>query len=745
MRRPLPFLALALVVTGALATSAPHDGQGTAHPAEGRPSVAAGLNHFIGIRTDGSAITWGDNERGQLGRGTLDAVNVRRAPEVLPGISHAVAAAAGENFSLLLLSDGTVLSWGENGEGQLGHGPVGTFPRPGQAMPPVPSPRAVVGLSGVTQIVAGTRFAIALRDDGTVVAWGDGQLGALGDGKGTGSGSHYAVPFPRPVTGLSNVVGIAAGYSFGLALRNDGSVWGWGANEYGQLGDTAVDFKATPVRLGGLSNVRSVHGTGRTGLAVLADGAVVAWGRNEVGLLDAPDTKLARSATPVRIVGLAGVRQIATSSMAGHVLALMADGTVRGWGDNSFSQLSRGPIVEGKVLVPLKDVLMVAAGGPHSFYVMPDGRVLTTGFRMADLVDRAPREVVRLDPATETRCAVPVGGPTGSWGLATNTAAPSQPVTKADQSAALAKASLFQALMTALPADAVVNESRGSRFIRDARPPLGGTLAFGFEAEYLFSICDAASGRLQEIGSTRSEATIAANDLTELLDEFGPTVPLGGVPTQLYQIVPRDGVVGGLPAFRTSAGRAVLVTREGRTPYRPLTRGEFLDALEQYWRAQGASTGAGMEDVVKRFEQQIEQTRRDLTGEMRDKVIAEMERALEEMRAQLPANQAKLGASVSEEVSVIQQYRQRAGAGDLARPAVLVAFGFRGEFADADPEGRLVVGLDPEYVGAGRPRHQAQMLIVSWSWNAGHPQDEAWRARFESAFPFEKLKELLDR
>ncbi|MDH4064420.1 MAG: hypothetical protein OEW19_08465, partial [Acidobacteriota bacterium] len=154
MRRPLPFLALGLVVTATLATSAPHDGQDTARPAAGRPSVAAGLNHFIGIRTDGSVITWGDNERGQLGRGTLDAVNVRRAPEVLPGISHAVAAAAGENFSLLLLSDGTVLSWGENGEGQLGHGPVGTFPRPGQAMPPVPSPRAVVGLSGVTQIVA---------------------------------------------------------------------------------------------------------------------------------------------------------------------------------------------------------------------------------------------------------------------------------------------------------------------------------------------------------------------------------------------------------------------------------------------------------------------------------------------------------------------------------------------------------------------------------------------------------------
>ncbi|MGE0463911.1 MAG: hypothetical protein AB7Q16_21300 [Vicinamibacterales bacterium] len=733
--RTLSSVVLGLVLAGAPATSAPNSGQ-----------VAAGLNHFIGIRTDGSVITWGQNEQGQLGRGTQDAVNLRRAPEVLPGISTAVAAAAGENFSLLLLADGTVLSWGENGEGQLGHGPAGTFPRPGQAMRPVPTPRAVVGLRGVTQVVAGMRFALALRDDGTVVAWGDGQLGALGDGKGTGSGSHYAVPFPRPVIGLSNVVGIAAGYSFGLALTDDGSVWGWGANEYGQLGDDAVDFKATPVRLAGLSGVRSVHAAGRTGFALLADGSVMAWGRNDVGLLDAPDTKLPKSAKPVRVRGLAGVGQIVTSSMAGHVLALMQDGTVRAWGDNSFSQMSRGPVVEGKVMVPVKGVATVAAGGAHSFYVMPDGRVLTTGFRMADLVDRVPREVARLDPSTDTRCAVPPGGPSGSWTLTTRTVSTSRPVEKADATAALTKASAFQSLLTALPPDAVINESEGSRYIRDARPSLGGSLAFGFEAEYLVSICDEASGRLQEIGSTRSTATIAANDLTGLLDEFGTPVPLGGVPTQLYQLARADGTVGGLPAFRAGQGRAVVVTREGQSPYTPVSRAEFLDALEQHWQAQGASASSGMADVVKKFEAQIEQARKELPADLRDAIVAEMERSLAQMKAQLPANQAKLGAAVSDEVTYIRQYRQKAGAAALARPAVLSSFGFQGEFSDADAEnGRTVVRLNPQYFAGTRPRHHAQVLVLSWTWSAGHPQDEAWRARFEATFPFQKLPGLLDR
>ncbi len=735
-----------IILVGVLVSSASHLGQGAGRQIAGggRPSVAAGVNHVIGIRTDGSVMTWGENERGQLGRGTRDAVNVRRAPEVLPGISTAIAAAAGQHFSLLLLADGTVLSWGENGEGQLGHGPVGTFPRPGQAMPPVPTPARVAGLSGVTQIVAGTRFALALRKDGTVVAWGDGQLGALGDGKGTGSGSHYAVPFPRPVIGLSNVVGIAAGYAFGLALRDDGSVWGWGANEYGQLGDRAPGFEATPVRLGALSNVRSIHATGRTGIAVLGDGAVVAWGRNDVGLLDAPDTTLPGSAAPVRIRGLASVRQIATSAMAGHVLALMPDGTARAWGDNSFSQISRGPVVEGKVMVPVKGVATVAAGGAHSFYVMPDGRVLSTGFRMADLVDGVPREVARLDPATEARCDAMPGRPSGSWPIAT-TAASSQPVAKADLTAALAKASAFQSLVTILPPDAVINESEGTRFTRDARPSLGGGLAFGFRAQFLLSVCDTSSGRLQELGSTRSTATIVANDLSEVLEAFGTPVPLGGAPTQLYRLAPRDGLAGGLPAFRTSPGRAVVVARGDQSPYAPISRGEFLDALEQYWQAQGASTSREMADVVKQFEAQIERARQELPADLRETVVAEMERNLEQMKAALPSNQAKLGAGVGDQVTSIRQYRRKAAAADLARPAVLSSFGFPGEFSDADVNGRVIVRLNPQYVAAAAPRHAVQVLVLSWAWSAGHPQDEAWRARFEATFPFQELQGLLDR
>lgn len=726
----------------AVVTSGAAQGGGAAVKVD-HPPLASGRAHAVAVRTDGSVLTWGANEAGQLGLGTVDAVNVRRPPTVVPGASGAVTAAAGEEFSLVLLADGSVLSWGANAEGQLGHGPAGAFPRPGQAMPPVPVPAKVVGLDRVTQIAAGARFALALREDGTVMAWGDGQLGALGDGKGTGSGSHYAVPFPRPVSGLAGVTAIAAGTAFGLALLEDGSVRGWGANEYGQLGDEAVDFKALPVTLAGVTNVRSVHAAGRTGLALLTDGSVIAWGKNDCGLLDVPEARLPRSAKPVRIGGLTGVQQLGTSSNACHVLALMADRSVRAWGDNSFLQLGNGPVVEGKVRIPLKGVDSLAGAGYHSYFVMPDRRVLTTGFRMADRVDRVPREIATLDPAPAARCSPPTA-PAGAWSFGRD-AVSAAGVATADQKAALAKADAFRALLTSLAPDTVQNESDGYRFVRDGKPRLEGALALGFQANYLMSICDQSSGALREIGSSYSKATIVANDLGDLLRPFGEPVEIGGRPVQMFQLARGDGRVGELDAFETSQGRAVLVTRAGQSPYVPVSRGEFLDALERRLQAQGSSAGAAADDLVKQIQEQIEQTRRELTGAMRDTVVAEMEKALAEMKAQLPANQAKLAAGVGEDVAEIRRYRAQAGAADLARPAILAAFTFRGGFADGDPEaGRAIVRLNPEYFTTGRPRHDRQVLVLSWAWSKGHPQDEMWRARFEATFPFGRLPALID-
>src|SRR5262249_37404323 len=150
-------------------------------------------------------------------------------------LTEVASVSAGEEFSLALLENGTVMAWGKDFRGQLGNGATGLS---GSSDVPVP----VVGLSEVVAVSAGAGFSLALLKNGTVVAWGSNEAGQLGDGA-EGPGTESDVPVA--VTGLSEVVAIAAGTSFGLAVRRNGTVMAWGQNAHGQLGDGAEGFASS--------------------------------------------------------------------------------------------------------------------------------------------------------------------------------------------------------------------------------------------------------------------------------------------------------------------------------------------------------------------------------------------------------------------------------------------------------------------------------------------------------------------
>jgi alpha-tubulin suppressor-like RCC1 family protein len=182
---------------------------------------------------------------------------------------------AGWGFSLALMTDGTVNSWGHNGNGQLGNG-TGT---------PRSTPGAVTNLSGVKAIATDSNAShvLALLEDGTVKSWGLNQNGQLGDGT-----SSYERTTPVAVANLSGVTRIATGYSHSLALLEDGSVKSWGYNYSGQLGNGASGPNAnrsTPGDVIGLTNVKSVSGGTSHSLAVLESGRVRSWGHNGSGAL----------------------------------------------------------------------------------------------------------------------------------------------------------------------------------------------------------------------------------------------------------------------------------------------------------------------------------------------------------------------------------------------------------------------------------------------------------------------------
>jgi alpha-tubulin suppressor-like RCC1 family protein len=328
--------------------------------------VAAGyaprFGHGLEVRSDGTVWAWGDNRFGELGDGTTTA---RLAPVQVTGLTGVTQVAGGCVHSLALRSDGTVWAWGDNSVGELGRGTV-------TGVEATAAP--VTGLAGVTKIAAGCGFSLALRSDGTVWAWGYDSAGQLG----IGSTANSAVPVK--ITALSQVTAISAGWDSSVAVVAGGaSVWAWGGNEAGQLGDGTLAGHTTPVRVTQLGTVHIVgaaaggafDGAAFEFAAVLGtDGSVWAWGNDTLGQLgNAPAA--APVTRPVNTIGAgSGITQISAGLV--NMVALKSDGTVLAWGSNQFGQLGNGTTTSaaGPVRVTgLTGATQVAAGAEAGFAV----------------------------------------------------------------------------------------------------------------------------------------------------------------------------------------------------------------------------------------------------------------------------------------------------------------------------------------------------------------------------------------
>jgi len=221
------------------------------------------------------------------------------------------------------------------------------------------------------QISSGDNHSLLLKADGTVWSWGNNAYGQLGDGTTT------ARTTPMQVSGLSGVVSVGAGSTHSLAVKSDGTVWSWGDNGSGRLGDGTTTTRTAPVQVSGLSGVVSVGAGGSHSLAVKSDGTVWAWGDNAYGQLG--DGTTTTRTTPVQVSGLSGVVSVGAGSS--HSLAVKADGTVWAWGNNS-GRLGDGTTTNRAAPVQvsgLSGVVSVGAGGSHSLAVKSDGTVWAWG------------------------------------------------------------------------------------------------------------------------------------------------------------------------------------------------------------------------------------------------------------------------------------------------------------------------------------------------------------------------------
>jgi alpha-tubulin suppressor-like RCC1 family protein len=229
---------------------------------------------------------------------------------------------------------GNVWAWGDNGFGELGNGTTTASPSP-----------AVVGnLSNVVTIADGCcddEFGLALKSDGTVWAWGANGVGELGNATTVSSST------PVQVSGLAGVTDIAANWDHALAVKSDGTVWAWGYNGNGELGNGTTTNSTTPIQVCSppptqicLSNVIAVAAGDSESMALKSDGTVWVWGYNGNGQLGIGTTSPSQQTTPVQVNGLSGVLAIAAGN--GDSLVLKGDGTVWGWGYNLDGRLGNG-------------------------------------------------------------------------------------------------------------------------------------------------------------------------------------------------------------------------------------------------------------------------------------------------------------------------------------------------------------------------------------------------------------------
>jgi cysteine-rich repeat protein len=324
--------------------------------------VATGANHSLMLREDGAVWSWGSNGSGQLGDGST---TLRNSPVPTQGLGQMKEVKAYASHSLALrASDGTVWAWGRNTYGQLGESSSTTSSRP--------LPVQVSSLSGI-KALAVSNHVLALDSDGAVHSWGYNSNGQLGDGTTTNRFTPHKLPSP-----LLNVRTLAAGASHSLALRSNGTVYAWGLNSSGQLGDGSNATRFTPVLVAGLSKVVALAAGTSHSLALSSEGTVYAWGLNTSGQLG--DGTTTNRKTPILVPDLTNV--VAISAGANYSLALRSDGTVYAWGLNTSGQLGDGTTTTRRTPIPvpgLTNVVAIAAGDNHSLAVRVVGTVYAWG------------------------------------------------------------------------------------------------------------------------------------------------------------------------------------------------------------------------------------------------------------------------------------------------------------------------------------------------------------------------------
>ncbi|MES2630677.1 MAG: hypothetical protein V4611_01850 [Patescibacteria group bacterium] len=357
-------------------------------------AISAGGSFSVALDSTGKLYTWGTNNYGELGNGyplqKKTAAAVTTSGTALQGKTVTLVT-TGDYHSLAVTSDGGVYSWGKNDTGQLGDGTFVSHDLPAQV---ATSGTPMAGKT-ITSVSTSGTHSLALASDGTLYTWGSLWLSQV-----TGTAQSPSLPAAVNTSGTpmagKTIIAVEAGANFSVALASDGTVYAWGYNNYGQIGNGTQDTAATPTLvdtsgtpMAGKTITAISAGNGSV-LAIDSNGAAYAWGANSYGQLgDGTNTqRLKPVAVSIAGTPMAGktITKISTGDF--HSLALASDGTVYGWGYNSSGTLGDGtnahrnkPVAVSTTGSPMagKTIASISAGNYTSSAIASDNSVYTWG------------------------------------------------------------------------------------------------------------------------------------------------------------------------------------------------------------------------------------------------------------------------------------------------------------------------------------------------------------------------------
>ncbi len=281
--------------------------------------ISSGANYNLALSFDGEVYSWGYGKGSELGRTVIEY----DSNSVKLELSNIVEVIAGDNSSFALDNSGAVYSWGQNVGGQLGNGTTDN----------VENPEKLTTILGVEKLAVGQSHVMAIKYDGTVWSWGSNKYGKLGNGVDSDS----IITNPTQIVGLTQIKDVAVGLYHTLILKDDGTVWSVGFNEYGSLGDGTYNSSNSLSQIPGLSNVISIKAGHYHSMALTSTGEVFTWGFNMFGQLG--NGSNANQNVPIN-TGLTNIVEIGSGKY--HSFARSNANQLFMWGLNNKGQLGDG-------------------------------------------------------------------------------------------------------------------------------------------------------------------------------------------------------------------------------------------------------------------------------------------------------------------------------------------------------------------------------------------------------------------